>query len=177
MIYSSRSRAPPLPELAKLGDAILEGHGNRKQAIDPDVCTTLHAGGGGRDSGLGRVYHFYGTLWGVLPAGTGDKTRPIQASEKLQRFSPMCKEHAGACCFHFYYPPTGQSGGYCRWKHIAFSFYFTRASFQYITLARLEQCRTAAMGNVPSGCKAVTAVLWHVCSSLSSHCSSQYELL
>ena len=47
MIYSSRSRAPPLPELAKLGDAILEGDGNRKQEIDPDVCTTLHAGGGG----------------------------------------------------------------------------------------------------------------------------------
>ena len=44
---SSRSRAPPLPQLAKLGGAILEGHGNREQEIDPDVCTTLHAGGRG----------------------------------------------------------------------------------------------------------------------------------
>ena len=41
-----------VPELAILGDAILEGHGNRKREIDPDVCTTLHAGGGGGDSGL-----------------------------------------------------------------------------------------------------------------------------
>ena len=142
------------------------------------MCAQLcMQGEGGRDSGLGRINHFYGTLWGVFPPGTAEKTRPIQASEKLRRFSPMCKQHAGACCFHFYYPPTGQSGDYCRWKHIALSFSFTRASFQYITLARLDQCRTAAMGNVPSGCKAVTAVLWHVCNSLSSHCSSQYELL
>ena len=172
-------KSAPSPELAKLGDAILEGHGNRKQKIDPDVCTTLHAGGGWGDSGLGRINHRYGTLWGVFPAGTTDKTRPIQALEKLQRFSPMCKEHAGACCVHFYYPPTGQSGDYCRWKHIALSFYFTRASFQYITLARLEQCRTAAMGNMSpvAATKAVRAVLWHVCSSCSSHCSSQYELL
>ena len=113
------------------------------------MCAQLcMQGEGGRDSGLGRINHFYGTLWGVSPPGTAEKTRPIQASEKLPRFPPMCKQHAGACCFHFYYPPTGQSGDYCRWKHIALSFYFTRASFQYGTLARLEQCRTAAMGNM-----------------------------
>ena len=179
MIYSSRSRAPPPPQLAKLGGAILEGHGNREQEIDPDECTTLHAGGRGEGLWTWKNKPLLRYSVGVFPPGTAEKTRPIQASENLQRFSPMCKQHAGACCFHFYYPPTGQSGDYCRWKHIAFSFYFTRASFQYGTLARLEQCRTAAMGNMSpvAATTTVTAALWHVCGSRSSHCSSQCELL
>ena len=172
-------KGAPSAQLAKLGDAILEGHGNRKQETDPDVCTTLHARGGGKGLWTSRNTPLLRYSGGVLPPATMDKTRPLQASEKLLRFSPMCKEHAGSCCFHFYYPPTGQSGDYCRWKRIAFSFYFTRASFRYIMLARLEQCRTAAMGNMSpaAATKPVTAVLWHVCSSRSSHCSSQYELL
>ena len=38
-------------------------------------------GEGGRDSGLGRINHFYVILWGLIPPGTTNKNRPIQASE------------------------------------------------------------------------------------------------
>ena len=176
MIYSSRSTAPPLPNLQSWVMRFWQDTETENKKSTPMCAQLCMQGEGG---GLWTWKNKPPLRYSVFPAGTTDKTRPIQASEKLQRFSPMCKEQAGACCFHSYYPPTGLSGDYCRWKHIALSFYFTRASFQYISLARLEQCRTAAMGNMSpvAATKAVRAVLWHVCSSCSSHCSSQYELL
>jgi hypothetical protein len=135
--------------------------------------------GGGRESGLGRINHFYGTLWGVVPPGTAAKTRPTQASEQSRQFFHNAREHVNACCFHFYYPPTGQSGDYFRWKNIGGSFCFICASSQWIMLARLQQCSRAAMGNtfLLAAAAIVMAALCDGCSSCSSHCSSQYELL
>ena len=110
VIYSSKSGAPPLPKLAKLGAALLDGHGHRKTKIEPEVCTTLRAGGRERGSGLGRINHFYGTLWGAIPPYTTDETRPIQASVKLRRF-PQCFKTSGCWMFPLLLSPDWPVGG------------------------------------------------------------------
>ena len=46
------------------------------------------------------------------------------------------REHVHACPFHFYYPPTGQSGDYFRWKK-------KHAVFVSLASLRGTSCRLA----------------------------------